>query len=285
LPSAPFSLIPPSGFLPGPSGHAINHVCHDASIAAIAVFTNSIPPSPFPHNALPSRDGIMLLRATPASVEGVDTILELIRHNNAHPPREEWLLLKSARNTTFLWRASYPAEMHASFRQPFRETLESIRVDNRERVPAIPFELDVVGLEPRKFWNTSVFTQPGEQCPTAPDHPTLLAMSYTFDSPVVPLESYADQAIRQMPVAGLELVSVHTPVTFDGLQGFQTFARARDPRTNSPLSILQVILFDGAHGYLIAGRVGSQHSERWIPRFALAAEGFHRIRHGADNTP
>jgi hypothetical protein len=74
-------------------------------------------------------------------------------------------------------------------------------------------------------------------------------------------------------------VTTTTPISIDGLDGYEIVADAQDASSGTPLAMYQVMLFDNNRSYiLIQGLVGANVRAEYLPEFRSMARSFKKQR-------
>lgn len=73
------------------------------------------------------------------------------------------------------------------------------------------------------------------------------------------------------------------PVTIDGLNGYEILAKAKDIRSTTPMTIYQVVLYEGQGYYIMQGLVSTKAANAYVPSLKEMARSFKRRRPGDVN--
>ncbi len=274
LPSAPFSLMPPVGFLTSRDGLGFDNPCLDASVSASRLDPASVPQKHIPRYALPANSSVSTLLTASTFVNQTTTILELVRDAAGH---EHWLLLLKEGDATYLWRGTYPADKAELLRKPLKNALLSVRTAADTTEPALQVDVEVMGLEKTMHWSVYTFKPEAVDCADPHSLPPLFSVR-RVPGPTEP-EHRNDNALHNLGGLGaknLKFTQPHSPVVIDGLSGLESVATGFDRHTGLPVTLYQVLLFSDGETYFMQARVGQDAQLEWLTRFANGARTFHR---------
>lgn len=94
----------------------------------------------------------------------------------------------------------------------------------------------------------------------------------------IPKDKKAYSELRLKKTAQVKEISIQStePIVVDGLEGFESIARALDSDSGEPLLIYQVMLFKEGAYFVLVGMVGAMQREEFLPEFQAMAKSFQR---------
>jgi len=278
VPGTGVSLSPPPGFKAAERFAGFVDAATGASI-----MINEIP-GPFGEVTAAFRDpkllgarGLELLDTESLAIGGEPALLVHAAQQVQGVRYRKWMLAVDHAGGTTLIAANYPADAADTVEEALRAALLGTELgaatDPADALrftlaPPAPFALaSVIG-------QTAVYTPEGGFPVQDESVPLLVAgLSVAAGPPVLERQAFAEQRITQ--VAGVKDPSVQgsTAVGIGGLLGVRTLATG-EGAGGTPLTVLQIMLFD-AEGYALIHGIGpSAERERLLPLFDAAAESF-----------
>lgn len=120
-------------------------------------------------------------------------------------------------------------------------------------------------------------TQNGKLTQTSPNNPLMIITPSLGAVPIVDQKAYALGRLKQTSQIQVQTVQATTPITIDGLDGYEILATGKDIKTGLPLQLYQVMLFPEAGGYvLMTAQVGKKSAALYLPKFKATARTYHQ---------
>jgi hypothetical protein len=271
----PFTMNVPAGWVAatrfdgfsGPDEHGmIDFTAMPVSADAAASYLNP--------ESLRER-GMRLLESERVRVSEAEVELGLVSKQLGGVEYEEWVLIFPAGAMSFLCSGAYFRAESARWRVPLKVSLLSLVYDPTKRHPRSPlFHIDVPSLKlARNQGRAEIYTVDGQSFQKSAAAPLLVVAPSVVPVVVADQPAFAEQALERIEGATLVQVVERNPREVDGLSGFEHVALGTD-RDGTPLSIYQLILFEGDYYFLIQGSVGRKEAPRYLPLFEQAARSF-----------
>lgn len=270
----------PRGFEKAESFYGFQQPSTGASVMVLAIpgsFVEII--QGFTKTALAER-GMILHSKASIQVKGQSGILVHLSQQAYGQEFLKWAVLFGDTSRTTMVMATSP-KSHAS------ELSDSLQNVIRSIVPAktaaqsdpLPFHIEgAPGLslvEGVATGNIALFTRNGTLPAATPNDPMFIVALSIGDVLVGNRKKYAQRRLFDMAQTDVESVQSTTPVTIDGLSGYELIATGKDQKSQTPLMLYQVMLFPNEGGYiLMTGLVGQDQAKSYLPQFKAMAETF-----------
>ncbi|MCA8831156.1 hypothetical protein [Hymenobacter pini] len=276
------SLIPPAGFTAASSFSGF-----EQPDAAASIMISDIPgpikqmKAAMTPAALATR-GMKLLRTEPVTLNGAPaTILHVTQSANGLAYRKQMLLFGDATHTVLVV-GTYPdggKTVEASIRRALLTAHYNPRLS--DNTPAAEFEVDVAGTGLRFAKNLAgslLYTTDGQPTPKGPDKAVIIVAGSLNPVEVGPSEqqAFSIQHLQQLPEGKHNRVRTISPVTIDGLSGYEIVADGQNDK-QVPELMYQLTLFDGSTNkyYAVVGITETQFDTR-LASFKAIARTFKR---------
>lgn len=228
--------------------------------------------------------GMKLLRQEEIVVDGQAAKLFHFRQTTSGGAFVKWVVAFGDDTNTVLVNAICPEIYKQTLAGPLRQAVLSVKYD-RDQAPdpneGLPFAITHQGKLKRaaRMANTLVYTLSGEVPAPSPEDP-LFAVGQSMSSvSTTDTKTLSEQRLHQTPTISRISIQTTTPVTIDGLQGYEIQATAQataDHRSRVPLAVYQVMLFDGGTYFLMQGMVGASRQAEFLPEFKAMARSLRR---------
>ena len=278
IPGTAVILRPPAGFELTDRFPGFLHKSTVSSIMATEI------PGPFSEvtNGISDAEaagqkGVTILSSMPVTVDGKRAIVLHARQTGQGGVFKKWIVAVDLAGSTTLIVATYPEQYSAENEQPLRESLLGASFgDPGDPMDALAFTVtpvDPFGVA-HVMGQNMVLTDRG-QFPVGESDPLMVfGLSASEGMVVSGQESFALERFSQ--VAGVEKITIQETetVTIDGLSGISTTATGVGAELKTPLTIYQVMLFDGDGYCLIQAITPSRSADTYLPLFKQIANTF-----------
>jgi hypothetical protein len=230
--------------------------------------------------------GMRLKTKGPVTVDGQAGMLLRLTQQARGIDFAKWIVTFGDEKQTFLITATFP-EARTELSPRMKASVLSVR---REKTPVgtsaptdpgagIPYTL--TSSDKLKLAGTMgkalFYTRDGAIPIKSPGDPIfVVAPSMGDAAPLGDRKEIALQRLQQTKVTKDISVTTNEPVTIDGLSGYEITATATDAKTNGPLTVYQVMLFDEKSYILMQGMVETPQGEAYLAEFKAAARTFKR---------
>jgi len=283
VPGTRISLIKPEGFSPARRFSGFEQEDTSSSILVVEM------PAPYREVIKGFSDvqtmnlqGMKLLRQEEIVVDGQAAKLFHVRQTARGITIVKWVVAFGDDTHVVLINAMCPQVHESTLGGPLRQAALSVKYD-RDQAPSpnegLPFTITHQGKLKRaaRISNTLMYTLNGEARPQSPEDPLFVVSESVSTVSTANAKTFAEQRLRQMNTVKRISIRTTTPVTIDGLQGYEIEATAEDLRSGTPLAVYQVMLFDD--GYIVMqGMVGKSRQEEFLPEFKALARSLRRTR-------
>lgn len=189
---------------------------------------------------------------------------------------EKWIAVFGNAEQTFMVTATYPETGAKQFSAPLKAVVLSARsVGSKPDAIAesLPFTLTPSAkLKPASgIGKMLLYTRDGTVQQRSPQDPLFIAAPSLGKVPVADRREYAQNRLSQTAQTKVGKTLSHEPTEINGLEGFETVAEAQDARSETPLALYQVMLFDEEGYILMQGMVGASMREEYLPEFKAMA--------------
>jgi hypothetical protein len=190
------------------------------------------------------------------------------------------LLLGTERNTSFVV-ATCPSTQEKTLSAMLKAAVLSTRLDDAPKPEPgsdMPFTLTASSkLKLAPGINKMLgYTKDGMLGKKAPGDPLFIAAASIGPTAIGHKRLYALRRLLQTSsMKGIRETSTE-PIAIDGLEGFEMLAEAEDAASGTPMSLYQVMLFEGESYILMQGLVGSEQMNEYLPEFKKMAHSLKR---------
>lgn len=285
FPEVGIALAQPQGFEKADSFYGFQQPSTGASVMVLAI------PGPFGEvtkgftkTALAEK-GLTLHSKEPIQIDGQSGLQIHFSQKAFGQEFLKWVVLFGNIKQTKMVVTSVPQSHAAELNNSLQTVIRSISTTqkNAAKVETLPFQLEVAPslslVEDVANGNTFLFTKMGTVPTTSSEDPLFIVAFSLGDVLVVGnRKEYARQRLFDMAETDVESLQSTTPVTIDGLKGYELIAIGKDQKTQTPLSLYQVMLFPDDGGYiLMTGMVGQDQAKRYLSQFKAMAETFQQM--------
>jgi hypothetical protein len=229
-----------------------------------------------------SQQGMKLLLQKEVVVDGQAARLYQLRQTAQGTAFVKWVVVFGDDTHIVMINAMCPETHKGTLADPLRQAALSVKYD-RDQAPdpdeGLPFTLTHQGKLKRagRITRTLMYTLSGEIPIPSPESP-LFAVAKSISSvfSTADAKTLAEQRLHQMATVSHISIQTSTPITIDGLQGYEIEATANHLQSGVPLAVYQVMLFDGGTYILMQGKVGTSGREEFLPEFKALAKSLRR---------
>jgi hypothetical protein len=193
----------------------------------------------------------------------------------------KWLVAFGDEQSTKLVTAAFPKSQEQELSAVLKAAVLSARLapsGPADPGAGLPFTIDAseqLKLAPG-ISNTLLYTKDGTAPIKSPEDPLFVAAPSLVKGLAGDKQQFAEQRLRQTASTKGLVIESTDAITIDGLEGYESVAKAEDARSGTSLVIYQAILFDQDSYVLMQGRVGAESSDTYLPEFKTMARSFKR---------
>lgn len=277
FPDVGVAILQPSGFETAESFYGFQQPSTGASVMVLAI------PGPFAEvtqgftkTALAEK-GMTLHSKELTQVKGQAGVKVYFSQQAYGQEFLKWAVLFGDTKRTTMVVATSPKSHAPKLRNSLQSVLQSVEPAKTAASP-LPFKIDVGGLSQVQgvaTGNTALFTRDGTVPVATPNDPMFVVALSIGDVRVGNRKEYARRRLFETAQTEIESVQSTTPVTIDGLEGYELIATGKDHKSQTPLMLYQVMLFPDEGGYiLMTGLVGEEQAKSYLPQFKTMASTF-----------
>jgi len=281
FPNSGVRLAQPQGFETSETFDGFVHESSSSSVMAVKM------PGPFAEIAagfteanLAAR-GLKLISRTEVTHDGQSGILVQFEQAQSGIEFLKWSLLFGSDQQTAVITATFLKERTAEYSAAMKAAVLSARLDDSGSAdPLADLDFTVMCSPKLRFAATmsrgAFYTQDGIMRQQSPENPLFLVGPALNKVTVFDYQDYAERRIKQTAETINVLIRSTSPVTIDGLTGFESIADAEDRKSGTPLVVYQVMLFPPDSYVVMQGLVGAEKAEEFLPEFKGMATSFKR---------
>ncbi|GAB4524810.1 MAG: hypothetical protein Tsb0014_03630 [Pleurocapsa sp.] len=277
------SIIPPVGFVAATrfSGYQQEENNSSIVVTEIPASIEELQPGLTDGETLAQR-GMVLLEQQPVKVNNLDATMLKVSQKAYETEFTKWILLLGNETESVLVTASIPQELEAEYAEGLKTSLLSVNWDLQAKASltegldySIQEESGDLKLA-KRFSNSLLYTKNGRFPAESIDDP-IFVVAPSVVSQNLNLRTLArDRLLQTDNLTNIELESEGN-ITIDGLQGYQIIAVGRDVKSETVMTLYQVILVDDRdYYYIMQGQVDRRLEEQYLPMFEELALSFQR---------
>ncbi len=224
--------------------------------------------------------GIRSLSSQDITIDGHRSKLLLLSQDFRGTVFLKWVAVLVTGDRALMIVAPFPESQTLKLREPLRKAILSLKwqpnqsVTPNSQLEGLPFtfqergDLKIAG----RMSNTVILTKNGAQPPTPASEP-LLVVGVAYQETQIPdIAQFARKHLKQVSqVRDLTEVSGDRK-TIAGYKAFEIVSEGYDVRTNTSLTIYQVIIATNKTYYLVQGFVARTDTKKYLPIFQSIAE-------------
>jgi hypothetical protein len=283
VPGTAVQLAPPEGFQ---ASQLFLGFEQQQTGASILVTEMPIPKAEVPKvlgklnsaEALGSR-GMNLIESKEIVISGIPGKLLLVSQSNRGVDFLKWVMVLAEGDRVLIVTAAFPEAEAAKLKEPLRQSVIGLTWSPgqpAQLLEGLPFTFQPAGdlKVSARVSNNVVLTRNGMKAPIPASEP-LLILGSSFDTVRVrDVEKFSRMRLKTLPqVRGLTEVSGNAK-TISGHPAFELVARGYDRKTNTPLTLYQVILATKRTYYILEGLVPNPKAKAYLPIFRAVADTF-----------
>jgi hypothetical protein len=283
VPGTAVQIAPPEGFQPSKLFLGFEK---QNTGAAILVTELPVPKAEIPKvldklnsaQALGSR-GIRVIESKEIVISGIAGKLLLVSQSNQGVDFLKWIIVVAEGDRILIVTAPFPKSEAATLKEPLRRTIVGITWTPNQPAPkleGLPFTFQPAG--DLQVWtrlsNSVALTPNGVQPPIPASQPLLILGSAYQNVDLLDIAAFSRKRLKTtLEVRGLTEVSSSSK-TISGYPAFELVARGYDQKTNTPLTVYQVILKTEKTYYFMQGLVPNAKAQKYLPIFRAVANSF-----------
>jgi hypothetical protein len=275
IPGTKISLIPPSGFVKATNFLGLQHDPSGSSIMIIEI------PGPFleatkgfTKEGLFSQ-GVVLKDIERFIINSLPAIL-ITGQQNAHGVSyTKYIFSFGTGNETVMINGTFPQNL-VNMGSDIRKSVLSAYFDTNKKID--PFETVDFEIKPEKanlkfaksVMNSLVFNRDGNMPSQSADKTSFIVAKAFSNVTIVDKKQFSINRLKQTPYI-VEQIETTEDIKIGGLSGYEIIALCKDKSTNTPIKVLQVILFRDSLYYILFGSTSENYETniRQLKQIAL----------------
>ncbi len=275
-PTAGVKLVRPRGFEDAENFHGFQQQSTQSSVMAMMI------PGPFlevtrgfTDEQLKTR-GMTLLSKESIKIDGYSGMLVGVSQTAYGTKYTKWIVAFGDDKKTRLVTAVFPSSKKRRLSDELKAVVLSARADESPPPPSgsdVGFEIVASSrLKLTKgIGKMLMYTRDGAISKGSPGDPLFIAAPSLSKIEIDDQRQFAMQRLLQTGQTRISSVRFNSEITIDGLVGYEMVASGEDADSGTPLSVYQVILYDGGSYILMQGLVGSELLGEYLPEFKAMA--------------
>jgi hypothetical protein len=155
------------------------------------------------------------------------------------------------------------------------------KIDRDSTQPKLKFSIEPsLKLKPvrdaEKISPLFAYSKDGVLPAASPKDPLFIAAKESVHSKIENTRQFATERVFQVADTKIATLLSTTPITIDGMDGYESIANATSASTGVPITAYQVVLFDEECLYVMQGLVGSDLRDEFVPEFKSMARSLKR---------
>jgi hypothetical protein len=284
FPTAGVQLIQPTGFTPAESFEGFQQPSTQSSVMVVKL------PGPFAAvtsgftaNGLKTR-GMTLKSKKDVKIDGNKGILLSLIQTAYDIEFAKWIVVFGDDKETKIVTATFPNSRSAKLSAQLKSAVLTAKNDPTPP-PALGSNVGFTIAASDKVKLTSgigkmlLYTKDGVIPAKSPADPLFIVAPSFSQISIADKQQFATRRLYQTAHTKITAVTTTTPISIDGLDGYEIVADAQDASSGTPLAMYQVMLFDNNRSYiLIQGLVGANVRAEYLPEFRAMARSFKKQR-------
>lgn len=277
--TAGIKLIRPDGFETAESFDGFQQPSTQSSVMAITI------PGPFAEvtkgftsEGLKAR-GMTLKSRENISIDGSEGILINLTQTASGIEFAKWIVAFGNQKETKVVTATFPKAEAAQLSLVLRSVVLTAKNDT---TPPPILGSDVgfkIGASnrlklARVVGKMLLYTRDGTIPAKSPVDPLFIVARSFSEVSIIDKKEFATRRLFQTNTTKVSSIISTTKIAIAGLDGYEIVAEAKDATSDTPITVYQVMLFDGRSYILIQGMVGSKISNDYLPEFKVMARSF-----------
>lgn len=283
VPGTAVQIAPPEGFQPSKLFLGFEQ---EQTGASILVTELPIPKAEVPKvleklnsaEALGSR-GMQLIESKETIISGIPGKLLLVSQSNQGVDFLKWVMVVTEGDRVLIVTAPFPKSEAATLKEPLRQTVVGLTWTPSQPAPqleGLPFTFKPAGdLQVSTRFSSNVALTPNGVQPPIPASQPLLVLGSAYQAVQLPdIAKFSRKRLKAMPEVR-ELIEVSSrSETISGNPAFELVAQGFDRKTNTPLTVYQVIIKTEKTYYIVQGLVPNAKAQKYLPIFRDVANSF-----------
>jgi hypothetical protein len=193
----------------------------------------------------------------------------------------KWIVVFGNDDQTRIVTANFPAT-NEKLEKSLRSVVLSARLDSTppktaDTEPEFTLNSSTkLKRAPQGMGKFLVYTSDGTMPTRSPEDPLFIAAPSMSRARIEDKRKFSTERMFKTAHTKVSAIVSHKPIVIDGLDGFEAIADATDEKTETPLLLYQVILFDGGSYIVMQGLVGRQDRDESLSEFKALARSLHR---------
>ncbi len=227
------------------------------------------------------KHGMSLLSQEQVNLNGQKALLLKMQQRASGVDFLKWVLVFGDEAGSAMVTATFPKELEAKLSESLKQSLLT-----SQRDPNLAASTDE-GLDytlkeqgnlklAQRISNGLLFTKEGEFPSKSLADPVFVVAPSISEQAIADPETFSKQ--RLLKTDSITKIEIETSeqVTIDNLKGYEIVAKAQDQKSQEPMLVYQVMLFDQKGYYIMQGLVGEATKADYLPAFRAIAQSFQR---------
>jgi hypothetical protein len=229
-------------------------------------------------SALKTR-GMRLIESQPISISGIPGKLLLLSQSNRGIAFLKWVVVATAGDRTLIVTTSFPESESARLKEPLRRNIMSLTWTPSQPVSqleGLPFTFKLAGdLQVSERVSNMVMLSQNGMKPPIPDSQPVMVLGAALDTVRIPnLEKFSRMRLKAIPQVQRLAETSGSAKTISGHPAFELVALGYDLKTNTPLTVYQVIITANQTYYIVQGFMPTTKAQTYLPIFRSVADSF-----------
>lgn len=191
----------------------------------------------------------------------------------------KWILLLGNESESLILMATIPKHLELDYLETLKQSLLTTHWDRKRSSPLnndLAFKIDEYGdlKLAKQVTNALLYTKNGVFPALSIDDPIFVVVPSVIQQFIDP-EPFAQKRILGIEnITQLE-IKKSQKVVINNLKGHEIIASGIETRSQKPITIYQIILFDtNDYYYIIQGQIGKSNHQKYLPLFKMMAHSF-----------
>jgi hypothetical protein len=224
--------------------------------------------------------GLSLLSKQSVKIDKQPGLLLQITQSAYGEKFQKWILVFGNDQSTKMITANFLDKNAANIGEKLKKILLAVTPSSSASTPttsSLPFTITAVeGLSlvqaAAGAGKVAAFTKDGNIPVIDPTDPLFIVTPSLGDVPVGERKSFATRRLTNYPQTEIADIKSTSEIEIDNLPGLEIVANGRDVKSNSALTLYQVMLFPKRGGYvLMTGIVGDKQAPTYLKKFKTVA--------------
>ncbi|MFN3649918.1 MAG: hypothetical protein ACK47B_10065 [Armatimonadota bacterium] len=216
-----------------------------------------------------AQQGIRLASKAERKVGDLPGVLLELSQRAGGEEFSRWVLMFGDEQKTLIVSASFPVAQAEKLSAPLKASVLSAKLEGEPTADGAAFTLSPApGLKPVPGLGTTLlFNRTGTLQAAAPTDPLFVAAESLGKVSIDDRRAYAVARLEQTAQTDKLKIRSTKPIQIEGMDGFESVAEAKDPKSGASVFLYQVMLFRDGGYLLMQGIAGTKHRKELLPQF------------------